>query len=93
MNTPNVDQENDMVVPIRSTIISSIFMLALFFSIPIYLTMVNFWLCIIIFKLWTLVPMFLVTFFCVKHTNSKKVNVQPPQGLQYHENFEMADQN
>ena len=83
------EKETDMVVPIRATIISTIFMISFCILIPIFRVLDNFWYITICIALCSITPLPLTVIFSIKKTNAEKKVVQPPQGLQFHnENFE-----
>ena len=83
------EKKTDMVVPIRATIISTIFMISFCILIPIFRVLDNFWYITICIALCSITPLPLTVIFSIKKTNAEIKVVQPPQGLQFHnENFE-----
>ena len=81
-------EENDMKVPLRATIISSILMFFSWILFLIYLLTNNFWSIQFVLSLYSIIPLPLILVFSIKKKNSDKKSSQPPQGLQFHnENF------
>ena len=73
-----------MVIPVRATIISSVFTISFMIGFSFFLSTDNFWPLPIIVAIYNLIPLPLTLVFSVKHTKSKNVKSQPPQGLHYH---------
>ena len=73
-----------MEIPVRATIISSVFTLSFFIGFSFYLSTDDFWLLSIIVAIYNLIPLPLTLVFSVKHTKNKNVKSQPPRGLHFH---------
>ena len=78
------EKETDMVVPIKATIISTIFMISFCILIPIFIGLDNFWWITIYIALCSITPLPLTVIFSIKKTKTDIKVVQPPQGLQFH---------
>ena len=78
------NKEKDMEIPVRATIISSVFTLSFFIGFSFYLSNDNFWPMPIIVAIHNLIPLPLTLVFSVKHTKNKNVKSQPPLGLHFH---------
>ena len=82
------EKETDMIVPIKATIISTIFMVSFCILIPIFMVLDNFWWITIYIALCSITPLPLTVIFSIKKPKTDIKVVQPPQGLQFHnENF------
>ena len=82
------EKETDMIVPIKATIISTIFMVSFCILIPIFMVLDNFWWITIYIALCSITPLPLTVIFSIKKPKTDIKMVQPPQGLQFHnENF------
>ena len=83
------EEETDMIVPIKATIISTIFMISFCILIPIFMVLDNFWWITIYIALCSITPLPLTVIFSIKQPKTDIKVVKPPQGLQFHnENFE-----
>ena len=78
------EKENDMDVPVRSTIISTVFIVSFCIVFSIYLVLDHFWPIPIIVSLYCIIPIPLTILFSVKNAKSKQGEAQPPQGLHFH---------
>ena len=78
------NKEKDMEIPVRATIISSVFTLSFFIGFSFYLSNDNFWPTPIIVAIHNLIPLPLTLVFSVKHTKNRNVKSQPPRGLHFH---------
>ena len=77
-----------MEVPVKATIASCLLTIAFSILYPIYLAVGNFWQFMIGTNLCIIIPLPLILFLTIKQKNDKKLNVQPPNKLQFHdENF------
>ena len=73
-----------MVIPVRATIISSVFTLSFFIGFSFFLSTDNFWPLPIIVAIHNLIPLPLTLIFSVKHNKNNNLKSQPPQGLHFH---------
>ena len=73
-----------MEIPVRATIISSVFTLSFFMGFSFYLSTNNFWPLSIIVAIHNFIPLPLTLVFSVKHTKNNNVKSQPPRGLHFH---------
>ena len=78
------DKEKDMDIPVRATIILSVFTLSFFIGFSFYLSTNNFWPLPIIVAIHNLISLSLTLVFSVKHTKNNNVKSQPPRGLHFH---------
>ena len=78
------DKEKDVEIPVRATIISSVFTLTFFMGFSFYLSTDNFWPLTIIVAIDNFIPLPLTLVFSVKHTKNNNVKTQPPRGLHFH---------
>ena len=82
------DKKNDLEIPIKATIISSVYLILFFvFSIS-YLIFDNFWYFFVSVSLYYVVPLPLLLVFTIKQKQIGKKTIQPPQRLLFHgDNF------
>ena len=78
------EKENDMDVPVRSTIISTVFIVSFCIVFSIYMVLDHFWPIPIIVSLYCIIPIPLIILFSVKDSKSKEGKAQPPRGLHFH---------
>ena len=78
------EKETDMIVPIKATIISTIFMISFCILIPIFMGLDDFWWITIYIALCSITPLPLTVIFSIKKPKTENKVVQPPQGLQFH---------
>ena len=81
-----------MVIPVRATIISSVFTLSFFIGFSFFLSTDNFWPLPIIVAIHNLIPLPLTLVFSVKHTKNNNVKSQPPRTLHFHHDFEEIEE-
>jgi len=74
-----------MDVPVKATIISSVFTLGSLIGISFYIALDDFWALPIIVTIPAAIVLPLTLIFSVKHTKNNNVNVQPPQQLHFHQ--------
>ena len=78
------EKENDMDVPVRSTIISTVFIVSFCIVFSIYMVLNHFWPIPIIVSLYCIIPIPLTILFSVKNAKSREGEAQPPRGLHFH---------
>ena len=82
------DKKKDLEIPIKATIISSIYLILFFIFSVSYLILDNFWYFFVSVSLYYVVPLPLLLVFTIKQKQTGKKNIQPPQKLQFHgDNF------
>ena len=82
------DKKKDLEIPIKATIISSVYLILFFIFSISYLIFDNFWYFFVSVSLYYVVPLPLLLAFTIKQTQIGKTNIQPPQKLQFHgDNF------
>ena len=82
------DKKKDLEIPIKATIISSVYLILFFIFSISYLIFDNFWYFFVSVSLYYVVPLPLLLVFTIKQKQIGKKNIQPPQKLQFHgDNF------
>ena len=82
------DKKKDLEIPIKATIISSVYLILFFIFSISYLILDNFWYFFVSVSLYYVVPLPLLLVFTIKQKQTGKKNIQPPQKLQFHgDNF------
>ena len=78
------DKKKDLEIPIKATIISSVYLILFFIFSISYLILDNFWYFFVSVSLYYVVPLPLLLVFTIKQKQIGKKNIQPPQKLQFH---------
>ena len=84
-----IKAQNDMEIPVRATIASSILTIIFLILYTLYLSLSNFWHILIALNLFFIIPLPLILLLTIKQKDDdKKHKSQPPNKLQFHnENF------
>ena len=78
------------MVPIRATVVSTMFMMSFWIILLIYMVLDDFWSIPIIITLYSIFPLPITLIFSIKHfkqINTGNAIVLPPAGLQFHEDL------